>query len=84
MRAAIGPGGSERDVLVVLRRKLAGLLDTDMPAYQLVHVIRQFREVDAQLRALDELEAERAKAEDGDDESDDEDDASTEFDPNSL
>lgn len=83
LRAAID-GGSERDALVVLRRKLAALIDGDPPAYQAVALMRQFREVDAQLRALDELEAERARAEDGDDENDDEGDDDESFDPNSL
>lgn len=84
LRAAIGPGGTERDVLVVLRWKLAALVDSDPPAYQLVNVIRQLREVDAEIRALDACEAERAKAEDGDPGDDDEDPDDESFDPNSL
>ncbi|BBX63038.1 hypothetical protein MSAS_22120 [Mycobacterium saskatchewanense] len=72
LRAAIGPGGSERDTLVVLRRKLAALIDSDPPAYQAVALMRQFREVDAQIRALDE--AARVEAEQADDVGDDEDD----------
>lgn len=83
LRAAIGPGGGERDTLVVLRRKLAALIDGDLPAYQLVGLVRQFRDVDAQIRVIDE--AARVAAEQAEDADGGDDDPNDEtFDPDSL
>ncbi|BCP15677.1 hypothetical protein [Mycobacterium paraintracellulare] len=81
LRSAVARG-SERDVLVVLRRKLAEQLDAELPSHAVPGVIRQFRDVDAQIRAIDEREAEQAAAQDDDDDQDDDED--TTFDPNSL
>jgi hypothetical protein len=56
-------------VLVLLRRRLAGQLDGggDVVAAAMAALIRQFRDVDAQIRAIDARTAEEAAAADDDD-----------------
>lgn len=73
-------GRSERDTLVVLRRKLATQIDSELPGHALAQLVRQFRDVDAQIRAIDAREAEAAAADDPEDE--DNDDAG--WDPSKL
>jgi hypothetical protein len=52
---------SERDVLLVLRRKLADRLDSNVPLYILSELVREFHRIDAALRSLDaRAEAEAA------------------------
>lgn len=64
-------GCSERDTLVVLRRMLATQIDSaDMPGHALAQLVRQFRDVDAQIRAIDARAAEAAAADEPDDEDD--------------
>lgn len=47
-------GRSERDMLVVLRRKLAAEIDAgNVRSAALAALIRQFRDVDAKIRAID-------------------------------
>ena len=47
-------GRSARDMLVVLRRKLAAQIDSDdLPGHALAQLVRQFRDVDAQIRGID-------------------------------
>ena len=69
-RLASTVNGPERDMLVVLRRKLAAQIDRGgcWPA-QLAALVRQFRDVDTQLRGLDLQAAQLAAdvAEDGED-----------------
>jgi hypothetical protein len=47
-------GRPERDTLLVLRRKLAARIDSDdQPGHALAQLVRQFRDVDGQIRAID-------------------------------
>jgi|ERR1700733_15433549 len=65
-------GRSERDMLVVLRRKLAAEIDAgNVRSAAMAALIRQFRDVDARVRAIDAASAAAASDEpDGDDEGD--------------
>ena len=64
-------GRSERDMLVVLRRKLAAQIDSEVPGHALAQLVRQFLDVAARIQAIDARAAEDAAAgEDGDDEDD--------------
>jgi hypothetical protein len=77
-------GRSERDTLVVLRRKLATQIDSDdLPGHALAQLVRQFRDVDAQIRALDARAAEEAAAADDPDDDLDDDDGGG-WDPSKL
>jgi hypothetical protein len=68
----------EREMLVVLRRRIAKQLDEGVkPASAFAAVLRQFRDVDRQIRAIDEAAASMA-----DDDDFDEDDDS--FDPDEV
>ncbi|HSS26055.1 MAG TPA: hypothetical protein VLL82_17035 [Mycobacterium sp.] len=80
-RLASVVGKGERDVLVVLRRKIAAQLDKgDVPATALAALIRQFRDLDKEIRALDLVAAQLAAGEaDDDDES-----VSTGFDDSAI
>jgi hypothetical protein len=44
---------SEREVLVLLRRKLAAKLDEGVPTHALATLVRQLRDVDKDIRAID-------------------------------
>jgi len=68
-RLASTVNGPERDMLVVLRRKLAAQIDEGCGPAQLAALVRQFRDVDTQLRGLDLQAAQLAAdvAEDGED-----------------
>ncbi|MGO9352167.1 MAG: hypothetical protein ACLP3C_15585 [Mycobacterium sp.] len=66
-RLSSAVGKSERDMLVILRRKLAGELDKPhLPPSALAPLIRQFREINSEIRRLDMAAAQLA-AGDGDD-----------------
>lgn len=68
----------EREMLCVLRRKIAKQLDEGVrPASAFAAVLRQYREVDRQIRAIDEAAASLA-----DDDYDDDDDEA--FDPSEV
>ncbi len=55
-------GGSEREMLVVLRQRLAAKLDEgDVPMHALAQLIRQFRDVDREIRAIDARAAQAAR-----------------------
>jgi hypothetical protein len=74
-------GRSERDVLVVLRRKLAAEIDGDnVKSAAMAALIRQFRDVDAKIRAIDAAAA--AAVADEPDSEDEGDDAG--WDPNNV
>jgi hypothetical protein len=61
-------GRSERDMLVVLRRKLAAEIDADnVRSAAMAALIRQFRDVDATIRAIEAAAAAAAQADDDDD-----------------
>jgi hypothetical protein len=45
--------GSERDLLVAMRRKAAAEIDAGVPAHALAPLMRQMRELDKEIRALD-------------------------------
>jgi hypothetical protein len=78
-RLATVADGGERDMLVVLRRRLAGQIDD--PAVRpvvLSALVKQFRDVDAQIRALDAESAEQLE------ESDDGDGGGAAFDPAAI
>ena len=63
-----GAGGkSERDMLVILRRKIASQLDkADVPPTALAQLIRQFISVDRDIRSID-LRAAQVVEDEGDD-----------------
>jgi hypothetical protein len=62
---------SERDMLAVLRRKLAAQLDkADVPPTALAALVRQFREIDREVRGMD-LVASQLAASEGDLDDDD-------------
>ena len=74
---------SERDMLVVLRRKLAAEIDADnVRSAAMAALIRQFRDVDAKIRAIDAAAAAAAADDDGDDDDLDGDEAG--WDPTKL
>jgi hypothetical protein len=62
---------SEREMLVLLRRKLASRIDAsvDAPLAPLAALVKQFRDVDTRIRAID-LAAAEAAAQAGDDDDD--------------
>jgi hypothetical protein len=73
---------SERETLAILRRKIASQLDAaDVPASALAALVRQYREIDAEIRGLDAAAAQLA-AGGGDD--DDDDDGSAGWDPDAI
>ena len=47
---------SERDLLVAMRRKVASEIDAGVPAHALAPLMRQMRELDKEIRALDARE----------------------------
>jgi hypothetical protein len=55
-------GKSERDMLVVLRRKLAAQIDKDVAPSALAALVRQYREVDREIRGMDLVAAQLAAA----------------------
>jgi hypothetical protein len=66
-------GRSERDMLVVLRRKLAAEIDAgNVRSAAMAALIRQFRDVDAKIRAIDAAATAAAADDDGDDDNGDE------------
>jgi hypothetical protein len=69
---------SERETLVILRRKVATQIDDGAPVHALANLIRQFRQIDHDIRALDAA-AEEPDSEDGDDS-----DGSAEFDADAI
>jgi hypothetical protein len=81
LTSAVGSNGSEREMLVILRNKIAAKLDGDVPATSFAQLLRQFDQYDRRIRAIDAREAE-ANADDGDDLDDDDGDAS--WDPESV
>jgi hypothetical protein len=73
---------SERETLVILRRKIAAQLDqADVPPTALAALVRQFREIDREIRGLD-LAAAQLAAGGGD--LDDDDDGSAGWDPGAI
>jgi hypothetical protein len=44
---------SERELLVAMRRKVASEIDAGVPAHALAPLLRQMRELDKEIRALD-------------------------------
>jgi hypothetical protein len=75
LTSAVARSTNERDVLELLRRKLASRIDggDDVPAAAFAALIKQLRDVDAQIRALDLAAAMAADDEaDGDEDGDDE------------
>ncbi len=80
LRAAVT--GSERDVLVALRSKLAARIDAgDVATHAFGELVREFRKCDEKVRSIDAAAA-AAEAEQDDDDDDDGDD--TTFDPATL
>jgi hypothetical protein len=74
LTSAVGASASERDVLEVLRRMLASRLSGDdrPTAAAFAALVKQFREVEAQIRALDLADTLAADDESADDDDDDE------------
>lgn len=54
LKQAIEPERSERELLVMMRERLAAEIDSDVPPHTLAPLIRQLREVDKEIRLLDE------------------------------
>ncbi|MGC2380725.1 MAG: hypothetical protein WA622_26990 [Mycobacterium sp.] len=77
---AVGRSATEREVLELLRRRLASRIDggDDMPAAAFAAIVKQLRDVDAQIRALDAAAAAAVE------EVSDEDDGDTGWDPSML
>lgn len=66
--AVSSPSANERDVLVLLQRRLAAWLDDDsVPIHARAALVKQFRDIDAQVRALDVAAAAADEADDDDD-----------------
>jgi len=65
LTSALREGSTERDMLVVLRAKLAAQIDNG-PAHTFDRCVRQFMQVDAKVRAIDAREAEGDDSEDED------------------
>jgi hypothetical protein len=81
-RLSSAVGKSERDMLVVLRRKIAAQLDkADVPPTALAALVRQLREIDREVRGMD-LAAAQLAAGEGD--LDDDDDGSAGWDPDAI
>ncbi|MGO9156773.1 hypothetical protein [Mycobacterium sp.] len=74
LSSAVARSASECDVLLLLRKRLAAQLDgDDMPPAAFGALVRQFRQIDQQLRALEAAAAAAADVADGpDDDLDDE------------
>ena len=73
LASALAGSADEREVLVLLRVRLGWQLDSaDMAAAPFAALLRQFRDVDAQIRAIDARAAEAAAAHESDDEDGDE------------
>ena len=74
LSSAVARSASERDVLVLLRKRLAAQLDggDDVPPAAMAALIRQFRDVDAKIRAIDAAAKEATADDDGDMNDDDE------------
>jgi hypothetical protein len=63
---------SERDMLVILRRKIAAAIDeAAVKATAFSALLRQFRDIDREIRAIDARAAQLAAAEDDDGDDDD-------------
>ena len=45
--------GSERALLVAMRKNVAGTIDAGVPAHALASLMRQLRELDKEIRAID-------------------------------
>jgi PHD/YefM family antitoxin component YafN of YafNO toxin-antitoxin module len=73
--------GPERELLVVLREKLAAVLDGGVPVYVMMQLTRQLLSVDGRIRAIDARAAEEAAAAD---EPDDDLDDEAGWDPSTL
>lgn len=59
IKAAVEMG--ERDLLVAMRTKVASEIDTGVPAHALAPLMRQLRELDKDIRALDARAAEEGE-----------------------
>jgi hypothetical protein len=56
--------GPERELLVVLREKIAAAIDGGVPVYVLLPLTRQLLDIDGQIRALDVRAAAQAEEDD--------------------
>jgi hypothetical protein len=73
LSSAVARSADERDVLLLLRKRLAAPLDgDDLQPAAMAALVRQFRDVDAQIRALDAAAAAEAADDDDSDLDDDE------------
>ena len=69
-------------MLVILRRKIASQLDkADVPPSALAALIRQYREIDGEIRGIDVAAAQLAA---GEGDLDDDDDGSAGWDPSAI
>ena len=59
--------GDEREMLVGLRRMIAARLEGSIPAHSMAALIKQLRDIDREIRAIDVRAAEAAEAEAYDD-----------------
>lgn len=80
LTSAVKPDSTEREMLVILREKIAAKLDGDVPTHSFAQLVRQFQQVDGKIRSIDAREAE-GNSEDDDEGLDDDDDS---FDPDDI
>jgi hypothetical protein len=80
LTSAVKPDSTEREMLVILREKIAAKLDGEVPTHSFAQLVRQFQQVDGKIRAIDAREAE-ANNDDDDEGMDDDDDS---FDPDDI
>lgn len=82
LTSAVAPNATEREMLVILRNKIAAKLDGDVPMTSFTQLIRQFERIDHKIRAID---ARAAEAADGDNDDDlDDDDGDAGWDPSAV
>jgi hypothetical protein len=69
LSSAVARSASERDVLVVLRKRLAARIDGNdaMSPAAMAALVKQFRDVDSRIRAIDVAAAEAAATADDSD-----------------
>lgn len=79
IKAAVAEDRTERDLLVAMRSKVAAEIDAGVPAHALAPLMRQLREFDKEIRALDARDDEAGEEQRSDGEASD-----AAFDPQAI